>query len=102
VGFLIRDKNGVEVIGTNCVVEKVQIRPKTGGELCVVEFSFVNILKPGSYSIALAVGLSDEQGRFNLRTLDWVDNACVFVSEPDYVRHVHSLVMVPVEIAVHE
>jgi len=102
VGFLVRDKNGVEVIGTNLTVEKLTIPPQQAEDFIIINFTFKNILKQGSYSIAIGVGISEEHGRFNLKTLDWVDNAVVFKSEPLVDSHIHSLVSVPVDIQIQE
>ncbi len=102
IGFTIRDKNGAEVIGTNCVVEKIDLQNRQSGDCIVLDFCFENVLKQGSYSIAVAAGISDEYGRYNIKTLDWVDNAVVFKSEPDLDCHVHSLVKIPVEVTVYD
>ncbi len=102
VGFLINDKHGVEVLGTNCSVEKIHLSSQKKGDRLIIDFAFDNVLRQGSYSISIAVGISDEYGRYNLKTLDWVDNAAVLKSEPDCEHHVHSLVKLPVEITLYD
>lgn len=102
VGFIIRDKNGNDLLGTNLFVENKRIGFKPVGSRVVVDFSFRNILRHGSYSISFGVGNSDELGKMNLITFDWVDNALVFESHPKIGKHVHTIVLVPVEIEIHE
>ncbi|PIE71742.1 MAG: ABC transporter ATP-binding protein [Deltaproteobacteria bacterium] len=98
IGFLVRDKNGVEIIGTNCRVEDVQTGDWNAGSRMVIDFQFENILRHGSYSIALAIGISDLKGTVNFTTLDWVDNAVVFEVLPRGDRALHALVGIPVSI----
>jgi lipopolysaccharide transport system ATP-binding protein len=100
VGFLVRDKNGVEVIGTNLSVEDGCLEKKKTGDVLVIDFRFRNILRNGTYSVACAVGKSDDQGRYNVSTYDWVDNAKVFTAEPRAGKPIHAQVCVSVEIEV--
>ncbi|MBN1830335.1 MAG: ABC transporter ATP-binding protein [Deltaproteobacteria bacterium] len=102
VGFLVRDKNGIEIVGTNLFVEKVYPTSRRKGETFVVDFGFRNILQPGAYSVSVAAGMSDPEGRYNAVTYDWIDNALIFVAEPPSNRHIHSKVAIPVTITVRE
>lgn len=101
IGFVLFDKNGVEILGTNCVIEGTPIAHGTPGDCYIVDFKFQNIMKHGSYSIQVGIGLSDEEGRYNIQTYDWVDNAAVFRSEPDPRHHIHSLVKIPIAVTLH-
>lgn len=98
VGFIIRDKNGIDIIGTNLFAEKVYVPKKQAGALLVVDFRFGNILQDGTYSITFAVSKSDDQGRYNIRTYDWVDNALLFRTESQFEKVIHSKVSIPIEI----
>jgi len=100
IGFLVKDKNGIELIGTNLLIEKIPIRKKKAGDAVVTEFRFENILKDGTYSLTVAVGKSDERGRYNVKTYDLVDNAAVFKVETPVDKHIASLVSIPVEIEI--
>ncbi|MBN1275975.1 MAG: ABC transporter ATP-binding protein [Deltaproteobacteria bacterium] len=98
VGFHIRDRNGIEIIGTNLFVERFYIPPKKAGDHLIVDFRFRNILRDGNYSVTMAVSESDDHGRFNTRTFDWVDNGVVFSTVSKTLKHIHTMVYVPVEI----
>ncbi len=99
VGFLVKDRHGLELIGTNLFVESLLIAGKKAGDTVMVEFTFENILKDGTYSLTIAVGESDERGRYNIQTYDWIDNACVFRVETPVDKHISSsLVAIPVKI----
>jgi lipopolysaccharide transport system ATP-binding protein len=102
VGFIIRDKSGIDIIGTSLFVEKVAVPGKRAGDRLVVDFRFRNILQDGTYSITCAVGKSDDQGRYNIRTYDWVDNAVVFETEPEPDKPIHTKVQIPIEIEYYE
>ncbi len=102
VGFIIRDRNGIELIGTNLVVEKIYLPPQKKGDQLAVDFKFKNILKDGTYSITYAVSKSDDLGRYNIKTYDWVDNALVFSMKSTADKHIHTKVSVPIEIQHHE
>jgi len=98
IGFIVRDKNGTDIIGTNLFVETIYLPPKKAGDLFVVDFKFRNILQNGTYSITFAVSESDEMGRYNIKTYDWVDNAIVFVSDSGPGKHIHTKVSIPIDI----
>jgi hypothetical protein len=100
VGFLIRDRNGVEITGTNLFVEGIPMRPVDAGDTRTVDFRFRNVLQEGTYSVACAVGLSDDQGLQLLTTYDWIDNAAVFRSAAGLERLIHGKVFIPVEVVI--
>jgi len=102
VGFLVRDKNGIEVIGANLFVEGICLEERRAGDVLAVDFRFRNILRNGTYSVACAAGRSDDRGEYNVTTYDWVDNAMVFTAEPRSGRPIHTQVCVPVEIEVKD
>lgn len=102
VGFIVRDRNGIEIIGTNLFVEKIYLPPREKGDCLAVDFKFKNILQDGTYSITYAVSESDDLGRYNVTTYDWVDNAFVFSTESTADKHIHTKVSVPIEIEYHE
>lgn len=100
IGFLVRDRNGIEVVGTNLFVEGAALEGRKAGDTLAVDFRFRNILRHGSYSVACAAGMSDDSGRYNVVTYDWVDNAVVFTVLPRIGKPVHAQVSIPVEIEV--
>ena len=102
VGFIVRDRNGIELIGTNLFVERIYLPPQEKGGHLAVDFKFKNILQNGTYNITYAVSESDDLGRYNIKTYDWVDNAVVFSIESTGDKHIHTKVSVPIEIQHHE
>jgi len=102
VGFLVRDRNGIEVVGTNLFVEGTSLKNRKAGDTLAVDFRFRNILRNGTYSVACAAGMSDDRGGYNVVTYDWVDNAVVFVAEPRIGKPIHAQVCIPVEIEVKD
>lgn len=102
IGFLVRDKNGVEIIGTNLFQEDISVGSVKKGETLVVDFKFKNILQNGNYSIAPAVCQSDDLGRYSVEMYDLVDNAAVFASGSKDGKAIHTKVSVPFEITVYQ
>jgi len=102
VGFIIRDRNGIELIGTNLFVERIYVPLQKKGDQIAVDFKFKNILQDGTYSITYAVSKSDDLGRYNIKTYDWVDNALVFSTESTADKHIHTKISVPIEIQHHK
>ncbi|MEA2014156.1 MAG: ABC transporter ATP-binding protein, partial [Thermodesulfobacteriota bacterium] len=100
VGFLIRDRNGIEITGTNIFIEGVTMRLVDAGDTRIVDFRLRNVLQEGTYSVACSVGLSDDQGLQILTTYDWIDNAAVFRSVAGLERLIHGKVFIPVEVVI--
>ena len=99
IGFIVRDRNGIDIIGTNLFAEGTCLPGKKAGDFLVVDFKFRNILQDGTYSITYAVGNSDDYGRYNITTYDWVDNALVFQTESEARKPIHTKVSIPIEIS---
>ena len=78
VGFLIRNKNGLEIFGARTAELNHEIPFKKRGEKGIVCFSFENILAEGAYSIN--VGVSDRRKLAIPDYYDWINNACIFKS----------------------
>lgn len=87
LGFMIRDRLGIPVFGTNSVQHKLVINSgsTTSNEInCLIQFQA--LLGEGIYTIS--VGLEDERG---MLTLDWFDRAVVFnVINLDYPKFIGS------------
>jgi lipopolysaccharide transport system ATP-binding protein len=98
VGYLIRDKAGTNVLGTNTYEENVPVPVRKAGETLVVDYRHRLPLQPGTYSVTTALGYSRHSATF----LDWVDNALVLeVSPPPDGKMIHSRVWLPTEIRLH-
>lgn len=71
-GFLIRNRQGVEVAGTNNTIENVRIGPVGKGGEVTVRIAFPCALTRGDYSVTLAV--QSPQGE----AYDWRDDCLSF------------------------
>jgi ABC-type polysaccharide/polyol phosphate transport system ATPase subunit len=73
VGFMFRNKNGVDITGTNTQLEGKPLPPAKKGQVCTVDFiTSLPLLHEGNYSItpAIANGTVDEY-----EMCDWIENA---------------------------
>ena len=71
-GFLIRNRHGINLYGTNTELQQVDIGPVRAGEVVEVTFAFDCWLAPDSYSIAVAAHSPDAV------SFDWIDGAVLF------------------------
>jgi lipopolysaccharide transport system ATP-binding protein len=72
IGFLIRDRHGIHVYGTNTKEQQIEFGPVRRGELLDVTFSFECWLGSAEYSISLAVHSREGEA------YDWLDAALFF------------------------
>lgn len=71
-GFLIRNRHGIHLYGTNTDIQHAGIGPVKAGEVIEANFSFNGWLAPDNYSIAVAVHSVDAI------SFDWLDGALFF------------------------
>jgi ABC-type polysaccharide/polyol phosphate transport system ATPase subunit len=71
-GFLIRNRFGIHVYGTNTDLQQMDIGPVRRGEVVEIIFSFSGWLGPDLFSITVAVHSVD-----NI-SFDWLDGAAFF------------------------
>ena len=71
-GFLIRNRHGIHLYGTNTDIQRAGIGPVKAGEVIEANFSFNGWLAPDNYSIAVAVHSVDAI------SFDWLDGALFF------------------------
>ena len=71
-GFLIRNKHGIHLYGTNTDIQHAGIGPVEPGEVVEASFSFNCWLAPDNYSIAVATHSVDAI------SFDWLDGALFF------------------------
>jgi lipopolysaccharide transport system ATP-binding protein len=96
IGFIICDKNGNEVIGSNTYEENIKIDELQPNEELETKFKFSLPLRPSSYSVTVAVAQD-----YETLTLDWIDNALVFqVLPPNTNKKITALVDVSMEVEV--
>ncbi len=94
IAFYIKDKNQLELIGTNNVYENSPIKDIHKENTYCTEFHFVNYLRAGSYSTNIIMADDINSTVF----YDWIDNVVLFKSTdlPNQIRW--SLVGIPVTV----
>jgi ABC-type polysaccharide/polyol phosphate transport system ATPase subunit len=73
VGYLFRNQNGLDVIGTNTYAEGIPVTGLAAGDRIVVRSRLRLPLHPGGYTVSPAV--MDERNLMRADYFDWVDNA---------------------------
>jgi ABC-type polysaccharide/polyol phosphate transport system ATPase subunit len=71
-GFLIRNRHGIHLYGTNTELQQVDVGAARAGDVIEVSFAFGCWLSPDSYSIAVATHSPDAI------SFDWRDGALFF------------------------
>jgi len=71
-GFLVRNRHGIHLYGTNTELQKLDLGAMQAGEIVEVTFAFNCSLAPDSYSIAVAAHSPDAI------SFDWLDGALFF------------------------
>lgn len=95
IGFYLKDRLGTELVGSNTAEEGADLPSFAQGAEACVDFSLRAALRPGHYSVTVAVAYNRRDPVY----LDWVDNALVFEVLPAAGgRAVHGLVDLPVSV----
>jgi lipopolysaccharide transport system ATP-binding protein len=71
-GFLLRNRHGIHLYGTNTDLQQLHLGPVAAGEIVEVSFAFNCWLAPDSYSATFAVHSPDGA------SFDWVDGTLFF------------------------
>jgi lipopolysaccharide transport system ATP-binding protein len=98
IGFLIKNRLGLYLTGTNTLMEGHGIPPQAKGSTCTAEFRLqLPLLSAGNYSFAVAVadGILEDYA-----ICDWIENA--FVVEVIPPKLVHGLLRLPCEVQVKQ
>jgi lipopolysaccharide transport system ATP-binding protein len=96
LGFLVCDKNGNEILGSNTHEENVAVGALHYRDRLKVKFSFKLPLRQGGYSLTVA-GAEN----YGSTTCDWIDNAIVFrVLPPSNGKTIPALVDIPMTVDV--
>ena len=72
VGIMIRTRIGMEVFGTNTLIEEVSPPPAERGDICEVTFQFDCWLSPQEYTLTVATQSADGCSH------DWLDDVLSF------------------------
>ncbi len=75
VGFLIKDRLGLDIFGTNTTLRESEIGPRRAGESAEIEVEVPLNLGYGDYSITVAV---HEDETHLEACYEWADNAAIF------------------------
>lgn len=100
LSFLVRDITGVDLFGSTMFDEEIQLIDLARGEEQVVEFEFPINLRPGSYSISVAVNSVSEKDYTDVFLYEQIDAAAAFEVLRIMSRPVHYKFHVPVGISV--
>ena len=93
IAFYIKDKNQIEVVGSNNVYEEQNLHNLTPGDKFCIEFKLQNRLKSGYYNITVIAANSLKETNF----FDWVECAYIFQSLDIPGRTIWSQVSLPME-----
>jgi lipopolysaccharide transport system ATP-binding protein len=99
LGYFIRDRGGIDILGTNTHEEGAPVPPRRAGDAAVVDFRQRLPLMAGHYSVTVGLAYNRDVPTY----FDWVDNALVVeVLPPLAGKAVHAKVSLPVDVRVHE
>ncbi|MGH3147417.1 MAG: ABC transporter ATP-binding protein [Rubrobacter sp.] len=99
IGFILRNKTGLDIFSTNTKLENAEIKGHRQGDRIVVDFSFKSPLRHGPYSITAVV----EPGETGKAPLDWIDVAAILrIERPGDRGNVKGLVHLPTRVRIFE
>jgi lipopolysaccharide transport system ATP-binding protein len=93
IAFYIKDKNQVEVVGSNNIYEDQNLHNLLTGDRFCIDFKLQNRLKGGAYSLTVIAANSLKETNY----FDWVDCAYVFQSRDIPQKTIWSQVSLPME-----
>lgn len=96
-GYMIKDRHGQPVFGTNTFHHGLSIRNAKAGEIIVIDVRFTANIGPGSYSVSTALHTDDTHVAHNY---EWRDLALVFTVDNMNHRRFVGVNWIPPEIAI--
>jgi lipopolysaccharide transport system ATP-binding protein len=93
IAFYIKDKNQIEVIGSNNVYEQKHLNNLIPGDQFCIDFKLENRVRAGNYSITVIAANSLKETNY----FDWVECAYVFQSKDIPEKIIWSQVSLPME-----
>ena len=94
VGFLMKDKNGYDILGINTYEEKFKLESLQVDEQIDVSFQLKVPVRPGAYGLSVAIAETDASV-----TSLWLDNVVTLqVLAPRNGKTIHGMVDIPVEV----
>ncbi|KPV58964.1 hypothetical protein QJ48_13505 [Paenibacillus sp. A3] len=100
VGLLFRDDKGIDMLGDDSWNHKVLLPPGKQGSRFILNFEFPNVcLKPGTYSVTVALGaMSEDHLTWNDYYYDWIDRAKILTVRNKENIRVWSKVLLPAKV----
>lgn len=96
VGFMMKNRIGLYLTGTNTLMEGCRIPTRSKGSICTAEFRIrLPVLSTGNYSLAPAIA---EGTLEDYAMCDWIENA--YVLEIMTTKLVHGLLRLPCDVEV--
>ncbi len=99
LSFSIRDRAGIDVLGTGAFDEEYSLPPLKAGESTRVRFSVPNILRPGNYGVCLTLARRPDTMGDGLLVLDHLDACAAFTSLADPKRRIKHKVHADVRVS---
>jgi lipopolysaccharide transport system ATP-binding protein len=96
IAFYIKDKNQVEIVGSNNVYEQQKLHNLVIGDRFCIDFKLENRLRHGIYSITVIAANSLTETNY----FDWVECCYVFQSRDIPERPIWSQVSLPMEVCI--
>jgi lipopolysaccharide transport system ATP-binding protein len=96
VAFYIKDKNQIEIIGSNNVYEEKNLKDLSAGEKICIDFKLQNRLRGGAYSITIIIASSLQEPKY----FDWIECAAIFNSGDLPNKPLWSQVSLPLETSI--
>lgn len=94
VAFYLRNRNQVEVVGTNNIYENLELKNLKNGESYVISYTLTNYLKEGDYGITVILADNIPSNEF----YDKIDNIVIVKSYDRINQKRWALVGVPVDV----
>lgn len=99
LSFLVRDRTGIDLMGTTSFDERVELPPLPAGEAITVEFAFANTLRRSGFGVSLAVHRVSSRDYADNILYDQIDGCAMFNVMKDPDRPVHYKFHQPVTIS---
>lgn len=94
IAMHIKNKNQLEIVGTNSLYEGIQIKNIINSSTYCIEFKFINYLQAGNYSFTIILADDIPTTLF----FDYVNNAVLFKSKDQEGQTRWALVGLPMEV----
>jgi lipopolysaccharide transport system ATP-binding protein len=91
-GYHIRDKNGIDVVYSDCVIENMPFLNVKSGEKYLIDWKFKATLMHGHYTIACGTSIPLDLATGKVNFCDFVPIAVQFEMQPRHGSHLYGFV----------